>query len=350
MQHRIPDDAVNFFHSPPSSATGGSIAVKNAFKSFLEERITSNVTADRYSRSIMRFANWCSANSLCVQNVEHVNMIRYRDFLDGVYSPAYANAQLSAVRTFFDWLTKKGCVSANPASSVRSAYLAPQTGSEALSAEQAAGLLASIDISTVIGLRNRAIVGAMMHGFIKTSDIIRLNQEDYFCRNNRWWFNLGQETSFRQIPSNTDLAEYMAEYLEALEGQDRNAPLFPVLSTKRSSLQGTRMSVRSVQRIVKRCAKEAALDLVTPRALRATGLKSFLQIGGRLEQAQRIAGHAHVSTTGHYMDKSSNQVVYEGDLDGLVHLLNDTASGPLEDFIRRSGIFRLSIHSQDEVK
>lgn len=352
MQKKPSKKVVAFFNNPPEIVTGGDDNVIMAFKTFLSVRLKNGNSVEVYCTAIIRFLNWCCEQKLSIKQLDHHSVVGYQEVLDAQFSPAYVNVQLSAIRTFCDWFMQQGCIPANPAVSIRSSGQIVKASSVPLTHEQVAQLLDSVDISNLKGLRNRAVLGAIMHGFISTSDLVELNRGDYIQRENRWWFNLGKQESFRQIPANSELAGYMEEYLAAVESSEANDPLFIALSNTGVRSRGARISTRTVQRIVGECAVVANLNdlLVTPRSLRATGIRNFLRTGGNLEKAQQIAGHRNPITTSAYREESDRQVIYEGDLDGLVNLLNETETGPLQEFIKRSGIFRVTLQSSEVVE
>jgi site-specific recombinase XerC len=68
--------------------------------------------------------------------------------------------KLAAIRILFDWLVVGQVVPNNPASSVRGPKHVVRKGkTPVLSVEEARELLAGIDVSSLVGLRDRALVG-----------------------------------------------------------------------------------------------------------------------------------------------------------------------------------------------
>ena len=96
-----------------------------------------------------------------------------------------------------------------------------------------------------------------------------------------------------------EVSSAFAEYLEISGLKNRpNAPLFPIALGKTRKL-GNRPATRiDAARMLKRRLKDAGLsDAFSPHSFRATGITNFLENGGTLEVAQRIAGHADSRTT-----------------------------------------------------
>jgi integrase len=62
-----------------------------------------------------------------------------------------------------------------------------------LTADQARSLIDSIDTSTLIGLRDRALIGVMVYSFARISAAITMRNEDYFQSGKRWWLRLHEK-------------------------------------------------------------------------------------------------------------------------------------------------------------
>ena len=91
----------------------------------------------------------------------------------------------------FDWLVTGQVVPVNPAHSVREPRHSVSTGiTPVLSSEEATALLAGMDVSSVVGLRDRAIIAVMTYTFARVGAVIALNVEDYYSQKKRWWLRL----------------------------------------------------------------------------------------------------------------------------------------------------------------
>ena len=97
-------------------------------------------------------------------------------------------ATLAAIRMLFDWLVTGQVVATNPAHSVRGPKHVVKTGkTTVLTGEQARELLDSIDTSTVVGLRDRALISVMTFAFARIGAVVAMRVEDYYPKGKRWW-------------------------------------------------------------------------------------------------------------------------------------------------------------------
>jgi site-specific recombinase XerC len=79
-----------------------------------------------------------------------------------------------------DWLVVGQIIPMNPAASVRGpSYSIKRGKTPVLTAEEARQLLDSIDISTVIGLRDRALIATMLFTFARVTAVVGMKVDDY---------------------------------------------------------------------------------------------------------------------------------------------------------------------------
>jgi site-specific recombinase XerC len=80
------------------------------------------------------------------------------------------------------WLVVGHFVATNPAHSMRGPKHVVKRGkTPVLTADQARELLDSIDVSTVVGLRDRALIALMAYSFARVSAVVAMRVEDYFA-------------------------------------------------------------------------------------------------------------------------------------------------------------------------
>lgn len=220
---------------------------------------------------------------------------------------------LAAIRMLFDWLVVGQVLPTNPASSVRGpAHVVKRGKTPVLSAEEARRLLDSIDGSTLIGLRDRAIVAVMVYSFARVSAVVGMLVEDYYPEGKRWWLRLHEKGGkLHQVPAHHAVEGYLDSYLKAADIQGgRRTPLFRTLD-RSGQLTAKAMTRNDMFRMVKRRARAAGIPPETCcHTFRATGITAYLDNGGTIENAQAIAGHESPRTTKLY-DRTKDEITLD---------------------------------------
>jgi site-specific recombinase XerD len=259
---------------------------------------------------VARFCRWCAAGGFSLDNIEPVVVAAYVEQLSLQLSRPTVKLHLAAIRMLFDYLVTGQVVPINPAAAVRGPKHVVRKGkTPVLNAEDARLLLDSIDTETIGGLRDRALIGLMVYSFARVSAVVVMNVEDYFPQGRRMWFRLHEKGGRRhEVPAHHNAEAYMDEYVEAAQiDEERRIPLFRTLDRRRS-LTDRRMHRSDVLRMVKRRSMRAGLPESTCcHTFRATGITAYLDNGGRLEHAQRIAAHESARTTKLY-DRTGDTV------------------------------------------
>ena len=132
-------------------------AVARRTLEFFAVNIRNPNTRKAYARGVADFSTWCDRHGL--KDVRQVQPLHVAAYVEGLQLAAPSVKQrLAALRMLFDWLVIGQVMPMNPASSVRGPRYSVKKGkTPVLSADEARALLDSIDTSTAIGLRDRAL-------------------------------------------------------------------------------------------------------------------------------------------------------------------------------------------------
>jgi site-specific recombinase XerC len=117
----------------------------------------------------------------------------------------------------------------NPAHAVRGPkYVVRRGKTPVLSEEEARRLIESIDTSTLVGLRDRALIGVMTYAFARIGAVVAMRVEDYYPNGKRWWVRLHEKGGKRhEMPAHHKLEAFLDEYLAAAGiRDDGKGPLF----------------------------------------------------------------------------------------------------------------------------
>ena len=98
-------------------------------------------------------------------------------------------------------------------------------------------MLDSIDSSTLVGLRDRALIGLMVYGFARVSAALAMRVADYYTQGKRSYFRLHEKGGkYLVIPAHHMAQAWTDAYIErAGLATDPKGPLFPSAGTRRGS-------------------------------------------------------------------------------------------------------------------
>ena len=141
----------------------------------------------------------------------------YRDEMSG--SVAKKRQVLAALRKFFDVLVERHFVQLNPARSTDNPKERLEEGkTPLLPLSDAEKLLASIDLGSVVGRRDFAVIAILISTGCRIGAVEKLRREDLFYDRDQWYVRLKEKRSkVRVIPVRHDLQGPFLDYLEAAD-------------------------------------------------------------------------------------------------------------------------------------
>ena len=123
-----------------------------------------------------------------------MHVAAYVEQLGASHAAPSVKQHLAAVRMLFDWLVVGQVVRSNPASVVRGpSHIVNRGRTPILSPEEAHQLFESIPTDSLVGLRDRALIGVLIYSFARISAALSMRVEDYFPQGKRWWLRLHEK-------------------------------------------------------------------------------------------------------------------------------------------------------------
>ncbi|MBV9480906.1 MAG: site-specific integrase, partial [Acidobacteria bacterium] len=238
---------------PVSIAAAGDQAARR-FIEFFTANIRNPNTRTAYLRAVSDFFGWTETVGLHqLEMLEPVHVAAYVEQLGTTHSATSVKQHLAAVRMLFDWLVVGQVVRSNPASVVRGPKHVVKRGkTPILSPEEARQLFDSIPADTLVGLRDRALIGVLIYSFARVSAALGMRVEDYFPQGKRWWLRLHEKGGkHHEMPVHHTLEEYLDRYIAAAGiGEDKKGPLFRSAYLKTSWLTTKALSRDNAFRMV----------------------------------------------------------------------------------------------------
>lgn len=306
----------------PALITGAGKPGALRFLEFFTVNIRNTNTRAAYGRAAGAFLLWCERQGISeLGRIQPVHVAAYIELLQTKRSAPTVKQHLACIRMLFDWLVIGQVIPTNPAHSVRGPRHSVTKGSTpVLSSEEATALLTGMDVSSEVGLRDRAVIAVMTYTFARVGAVVALIGEDYFTQKKRWWLRLHEKNGkVNEMPCHHKLEEYLDAYIKAAGiGGDRKEPLFRSALGKTGQLSDRPMLRGDVWSMVRRRAADAGIETaIGCHTFRATGITDYLTNGGRIEVAQRMAGHSNAKTTGLYDRRNDDISVGEVERIGI---------------------------------
>lgn len=276
-------------------------AVDN-FLEYLElEQNRSLKTIQNYRHYLTRLSDY--AGDIKLSDIDTELIRKWRLWLNRLgtntsdeLSKMTQNYHLIALRSFLRFCAKRGYESL-PADKIELARTRrPQV--TFLTPEELERLSAQPDISTMVGLRDRAIIELLFSSGLRVSELVGLDR-DHINLARREFMVRGKGQKDRPIFISPEAAEWIKGYLK--KRQDNAQPLFIRYSgVKKIDTSGnlSRLSARSIQRMVSRYARLAGITKhVSPHTLRHSFATDLLMNGADLRSVQAMLGHSNIATT-----------------------------------------------------
>ena len=294
-----------------------AMPVEDLIRVFLEslavEKGFSENTCRGYRNDLEQFLNYLAQNRRArgsgpvdIDWVDNLTIRGYLGYLHKRNKKTTIARKLSALRSFFHFLVKRGVTEENPAESI----LTPKqekTIPSYLPVDEMFRLLDSISTSGMLDLRNRAIFETLYSCGIRVSELVGLNTLDVDFRQALIRV-LGKGSQERIVPIGKNALAAITTYRQVLQrecgiSEEVSGPLF--LNKNKG-----RLTARSVARILDKLVSACGLlTPVSPHTLRHTFATHMLDAGADLRAVQELLGHKSLSTTQKYTHVSIDRLM-----------------------------------------
>lgn len=287
----------------------GNTAVAKSIAGFLRalrERNASPHTIKAYSTDLAQFAEYIGDAQW--KAIDHV---RIRGFLAHLYTRGLSKTSvartLAALRSMYRWLAREGVVEQNPAALVSTPKLPKKLPRVPTIEEMNAVLDGDAPDCAAFPQRDLLILELLYGCGVRNSELTGINLDDI-----RWSNELilvrGKGRKERYVPFGDSAKSALTAYLPArqqlLAKRKKTSPALLI------NFRGSRLTTRSVRRIVKRVAVAKGLSPeVHPHTLRHAFGTHMLEEGADLRAIQEMLGHERLSTTQRYTQLSMKHVL-----------------------------------------
>lgn len=279
----------------------GSNVCERLFKGFLHylivEKGLAENTIQSYRRDISAYLIFIETK-LQITDINHVTRVHIMQFLsclkDEGKSARTIARHIASIRSFHHFLILDKIVDHDPTVHIETPH--PELKlPKVLNTDEVDTLLNTPDLTTTLGLRDKAMLELMYATDMRVSELVNLNINDVhlslgFVR------CLGKGNKERIIPIGKMATEALKEYLE------KARPKLINQKNKTDSLfmnhHGQRLSRQGFWKILKQMAVKAGIEKeLTPHTLRHSFATHLLENGADLRSVQELLGHSDISTT-----------------------------------------------------
>lgn len=276
---------------------------------FLAYLDASDKTRATYTINLRQMFRYFADNG--IRQPSRADIVAYRDYLkDTGHKPTTIQNYITAAKIFFRWTAQEG-IYPNIADHIKGAKLNRDHKKDYLTGDQVGQILSGINRDTAQGKRDFAILFLMATCGLRDIEVARANVEDLRTAGGNTVLYVqgkGREEKTEFIRVSPDVERAVRDYLKTRPGTRGADPLF--VSTSNNS-KGGRLTTRSISGTVKKWMRNAGFDSerLTAHSLRHTAVTLSLLAGDDLQQVQKFARHANITTTmiyNHSLDMASN--------------------------------------------
>ncbi len=230
-------------------------------------------------------ASWARVDSLLLQ--AFLLQLKHKG-----YSAATLARKVAAIKAFYAYLLRKGVISANPAAALDAPVVRKELPSP-LTENQIDALLAAAEPDSPKGCRDRALLELLYSTGLRVTELVTLPLDALDLEQGTLKVEVGDEG--RVLTPSQRALDAVKDYLErgrpAFQALPHDGPLFV-------NSRGAGLTRQGVWLIIKHYVGRARITAsVTPQSLRRAFAAHRLARGERIQDLQRLLGHAHRSTT-----------------------------------------------------
>ncbi len=251
------------------------------------ERGLSENTLDAYSRDLARLRGFLDQQGF--QGPETVTPAALSDWMFSLQQLGLAPSSIArhrvAMRQLFQFLLDERIIQANPAELISGPRL-PRKLPGTLNEEDVALILRAPDRSTLIGMRDAAMIELLYATGLRVSELVNLRRDQW---HDGWVIVTGKGGKDRLVPYGDQAGAIVAAYLQTRD--DISPPMF-------LSKRGGSMSRQNFWMRLRHYTKQAGINKhVSPHTLRHAFATHLLCHGADLRSVQAMLGHSDISTT-----------------------------------------------------
>lgn len=273
------------------------------------ERGLSENTIKSYERDLKQYSLFLTENK--VTSLDDIDRFLILDFLEKLRNENKSSATIirmvSTLRKYHQFLRQERFTDNDPMQHIdtpKKIQKLPKT----LSIKEVEKIIEAPDTSTILGIRDRAILEVMYATGLRVSELISLKLDDLHLSLGLLQ-TLGKGDKERIVPLGDVAIKWVEIYLEKSRPELRAKSKRENLPYLFLNYKGEGFSRQGIWKNLKVYVVEAGIDKeVTPHTLRHSFATHLLENGADLRVVQELLGHADISTTQIYTHISKKRM------------------------------------------
>ena len=257
------------------------------------EKRASEYTISSYKRDMQQLSRYC-ANKAIVHWTD-LQQSDIRSHIAGRHRQGISSKslqrELSAIRSFYNFLLKKGRAASNPAQHVKAPKQSrklPKT----LDVDQVTGMLEA-GTSSVLEIRDLAMFELFYSSGLRLGELAALDWTDIDLADQSLVVRSGKGGKTRVLPIGGKAVGAIENWLQERSKMGANTETALFVSTR-----GSRLGRRSIElRLAQWCKKKGMDEHIHPHMLRHSFASHLLESSQDLRAVQELLGHSNISTT-----------------------------------------------------
>jgi integrase/recombinase XerD len=263
---------------------------------WLEHGLAPNSLA-AYRRDLNLLSAWLNTQGTHLLAAQESDLQQYFAHRHAETKATSANRRLTVFKRFYRWALRERMLVADPTLKLLTAKQ-PVRAPKSLTEAQVESLLHAPDVSTGLGMRDRAMLELIYASGLRVSELVDLKTL-HVSLNDGVLRIMGKGSKERLVPfgevARDWLQRYLSEARPALLAGHQTEALFV---TVRGKNVGESMTRAMFWQLIKRYALQAQIHVpISPHTLRHAFATHLLNHGADLRAVQMLLGHADISTT-----------------------------------------------------
>jgi integrase/recombinase XerD len=268
-------------------------SIEASFLNYLRvEKGLSHNTLIAYQNDLEKLVHFAEESGKNILSLEREDLLKFIQHLhkSGLEAKSIART-LVTVRSLYKFLLLDNHLKHDPSANIETPK-SWQSLPKFLIAEEVERLLETPDLSTDLGLRDKAMIETLYATGLRVSELVSLKVADLNL-DLGYLITLGKGSKQRTVPLGKSALKWIRAYLAVRQRllAGKSSPLLFI------SAKGSPLTRTSFWKIIVDYGERAKIGHITPHLLRHSFATHLLENGADLRSVQMMLGHSDISTT-----------------------------------------------------